>query len=378
MRSELQRQASRINGSRSKGPADRSRVRFNGLKHGLRAEHVDVLPGESRDEFEAELDGWRGDWQPMTHTRAVLVDLAAVASFRLRRSIRAGSAVRSRLADDAGRRFDDDRLAAVERAIDRFEDDPGAALSLLGSTALGIDRLLTSWGELDASLEGGPAGWDQRFHLRLMILLGHPHGTPLFTAGPVPIASARLLASRKPGARPLPKGEAEATVAALRRTAAEAMARLRERRNDAPDPAPARRRAMEAATADTSHELRLIHRYEMDHERSLRWALRQLMALEKSGADLRDEPEPGPEPEPEAVAAAPAGPAGPEESGTTIDTSSDCGKLASVGAAAPTGSSGSLGAGSRGPVRARDDAPARGPEAPPRGPSGPGGARSPR
>ncbi len=61
-------------------------------------------------------------------------------------------------------------------------------------------------------------------------------------------------------------------MAALRRTAAEAMARLRELRLHAPDTAPDRRRAMETATADTSHELRLIHRYEMDHERSLRWA----------------------------------------------------------------------------------------------------------
>ncbi len=59
---------------------------------------------------------------------------------------------------------------------------------------------------------------------------------------------------------------------------------------------------MEAATADTSHELPLVHRYEMDHERSLYAALRHLAALEKSEAsDLPDEP--GPEPGP---------PAGPE------------------------------------------------------------------
>ncbi len=333
MATRAQIEANRKNGRLSTGPKDTSLSRFNGLKHGLCAAQVG-LPGEDPAEVQAEFDGWRGDWRPMTHTRAVLVDLAAVATWRLRRSIRAGSAVRARLADDAGRAFDSDRLAAVERAIDRFEDDPGAALSLLGSTALGIDRLLTSWGELDASLEGGPAGWDQRFHLRLMILQGHPHGTPLITAGAVPIASARLLAAqarRQAAAR----GEAEATVAALRRTAAEAMARLRERRKDAPDPAPARRRAMEAATADTSHELRLVHRYEMDHERSLRWALRQLMALEKSGADLREEPDPEPAAAPEAVAAASGGAGSPEKSVVKSDDEKVCEKLASVGAAAP-------------------------------------------
>ncbi len=334
MATRAQIEANRNNGRRSTGPKDTSRTRFNGLKHGLCGAHVG-LPGEDPADVKAEFDCCRCDWQPLTHTRAVLVDLAAVATWRLRRSIRAGSAVRARLADDAGRAFDSERLAAVERAIDRFEDDPGAALSLLGSTALGIDRLLTSWGELDAALEDGPAGWDQRFHLRLMILLGHPHGTPLITAGAVPIASARLLAARKPGAKPLPKGEAEETVAALRRTAAEAMARLRERRRDAPDPAPARRRAMEAATADTSHELRLVHRYEMDHERSLRWALRQLMALEKSGADLRDEPESEPSAAPEAVAAASGEAGSPEKTVVNNDGNNVCDKLASVGAETP-------------------------------------------
>ncbi len=169
--------------------------------------------------------------------------------------------------------------------------------------------------------------------MRLMILQGHPHGTPLITAGAVPIASARLLAARKPGAKPLPKGEAEATVAALRRTAAEAMARLRERRKDVPDPGPARRRAMEAATADTSHELRLVHRYEMDHERSLRWALRQLMALEKSGADLA---EPEAAAEPEAVVAS-AGPDLTEKPDATSEVKSACVELASVRTAAPSG-----------------------------------------
>ncbi len=355
MATAAQIRANKENAKRSTGPRDTSLTRFNGLKHGLCAAQVG-LPGEDPAEVQAELDGWRGDWRPMTHTRAVLVDLAAVATWRLRRSIRAGSAVRSRLADDAARRFDDDRLAAVERAVDRFEDDPRAALSLLGSTAAGIDRLLVSWGELDASLEGGPSGWDQRFHLRLMILQGHPHGTPLITAGAVPIASARLLAARKPGARPLPKGEAEATVAALRRTAAEAMARLRELRLSAFDTGPDRRRAMEAASADTSHELRLVHRYEMDHERSLRWALRQLMALEKSGADLRDEPEASaavaPEPAPEAVAA----PSGPDDCGSTPELTEICGKLASVGESPATGErpGGPAGAsgGRRGPIGA--------------------------
>ncbi len=208
MRSEAQRQASRVNGAKSRGPTTpegKAITRFNGLTHKLCATQA-VLPGEDPAAFQARRDALFDDWQPMSYTRALLVERLAVASWRLRRAVTSESALRARAADDAVRAFDSDRLAAVERAIDRFEDDPRAALTLLQSSALGLDRLLTSWGELDASLEDGPSGWDQRFHLRLMILLGHPHGTPLITAGPVPIASARLLASRSPGARPLPKG----------------------------------------------------------------------------------------------------------------------------------------------------------------------------
>ncbi len=164
-----------------------------------------------------------------------------------------------------------------------------------------------------------------------MLLLGHPQGTPLFTAGAVPIASARLLASRKPGGKPLPTGEAEETVAALRRTAAEAMDRLRERRKEARDPGPDRRRAMEAAAADTSPELRQMHRYERWTERSLRWALRQLMALAKSGADLRDGPETEPERAPEAVVSASGGEGAPEKHDVNDDDEKSCDKLASVG-----------------------------------------------
>ncbi len=92
---------------------------------------------------------------------------------------------------------------------------------------------------------------------------------------------------------------------------------------------------MEPATADTSHEVRLVHRYEMDHERSLRWALRQLMALEKSGADLRDEPESEPPAAPEAVAEASGGAVMPEKTVVNSDNEKTCDKLASVGAAAP-------------------------------------------
>jgi hypothetical protein len=57
---------------------------------------------------------------------------------------------------------------------------------------------------------------------------------------------------------------------------------------------------------DDSPEGRLLHRYEMAHDRVLRATLKELMALEKSGADLAEEAEDEPaESEPVAEAGAP-------------------------------------------------------------------------
>ena len=98
----------------------------------------------------------------------------------------------------------------------------------------------------------------------------------------------------------------------MRRTVESEVARLRGLREHAADLSERRRRAMAAAAADTSKEAQLMHRYEMDHERSMRSAIRQLLALEKSGADLPEADEAGPEapPEPKAEAVADAGRAG--------------------------------------------------------------------
>ena len=92
-----------------------------------------------------------------------------------------------------------------------------------------------------------------------------------------------------------------------------------------------------AAASDTSRESMLRHRYEREHEKALYAAIRQLLALERSGADLPEpEPEPEPVPQAEAVAAPPA-PEAAEKLDSNIIAENTCGKLASVGAAAPAG-----------------------------------------
>ncbi len=369
MRTEAQRQASRVNGAKSRGPTSpegKAITRFNGLTHTLCAVQA-VLPGEDPAEFQAHRDALFDDWRPMSYTRSLLVERLAIASWRLRRAVLSEASLRGRAADDAVRAFDDQRQEAVERAVDRFEDDPRAALTLLRSSALGIDRLMAAWGELDAALEGGPAGWSQRYHRRLMLLLGHPDGTDLITAGPLPIASARLLAACKPGVKPLPKGEADESVAGLRRLAAQAIDRLRDLRVHAPDTSGDRRRAAEAASGDVTAEAVLRHRYEMALDRSLRATIYQLLALDRSGADL---------PEPALAAGTAAVPAGPVPAGAAPAPGPEV--EAAPADPAPPGSppdpepsaQGSLGARGAGSIPTTVAAPIRAPGPPAPAPSG--------
>jgi hypothetical protein len=229
MRSEKQREVSRINGSKSRGPTSpdgKAASKFNGLKHGLRAEHV-ILPGEDPLAFEAERQAWIDDWKPPSHTRAVLVERAAVASWRLRRSVKAEAAFLAERADTAAYAFDSDRFNRVERALARADVDPVAAVSLLSLDAHGLDRMIDACGELVRALEVGPKGWDQpNYHMRLMLLTGNRLDENPHYAGGVPKASAQLLAANnaefaaKPCfdygflvvVHPLPEAEHEAAV----------------------------------------------------------------------------------------------------------------------------------------------------------------------
>ena len=160
MRSEAQREASRINGAKSKGPKSpegKEKVKFNGLVHGLRAEEI-ILPGEDPAAFEAERQAWLDDWNPPSHTRAVLVERAAIASWKLRRASRADAACRRKRADEVARAFDFDEVARVEHAVARLHHEPATGLALLEGHAAGIDRLIAAWAELG----DGPGGAARR------------------------------------------------------------------------------------------------------------------------------------------------------------------------------------------------------------------------
>src|SRR5947208_14508494 len=100
MTSPAQIAANRRNAQKSTGPRDTSRTRFNGLTHGLCAVNP-VIPGERQADFDAERGAWFGDWQPITHTRAVLAERAAVANWKLKRALRIENARLAEMAEDA-------------------------------------------------------------------------------------------------------------------------------------------------------------------------------------------------------------------------------------------------------------------------------------
>jgi hypothetical protein len=66
MSSDAQVRANQCNAKKSTGPSEKSRARtrYNGLKHGLRADPTQLLPGESEEEFGLEHDHWIESLRP--------------------------------------------------------------------------------------------------------------------------------------------------------------------------------------------------------------------------------------------------------------------------------------------------------------------------
>ncbi len=221
--------------------------------------------------------------------------------------------------------------------------------------ATGIDRIIASCGELERALEAGPTAWDQpHYHQRLMLVTRHRLDENPYNAGPIPKASARLLAANNAEFAdnpcfdyghcvfvvPLPEEERAAAVELLKRAVAEKVAAApRAPRHDA-RPGRVARRAVAAAYCDGSEEGKLRHRYEMAIDRSLRATIQQLIALEKSGADL--------------------GGAESQVDDDKVDTPDEPAESEASEAVAP----GSVGAGEVGSVPSRSEAPVRVQKAP--------------
>jgi hypothetical protein len=84
MRSNLQIQASRANGSKSRGavtPEGKRASSRNALKHGILSECI-LLPGESPESFQSLAAGLFDEFHPVGSTEEDLVEMMAVARWR--------------------------------------------------------------------------------------------------------------------------------------------------------------------------------------------------------------------------------------------------------------------------------------------------------
>ncbi len=85
--SQKQYEANRRNALLSTGPITtegKAAVRFNALRHGLRARAI-LLPGENAGEFHQLCADLESDWNPQTRTEQLLVEQMAVAQWKLAR-----------------------------------------------------------------------------------------------------------------------------------------------------------------------------------------------------------------------------------------------------------------------------------------------------
>lgn len=118
--------SNRANASKSTGPNDTSRTRFNGLAHGLTSKQT-VVQGESQAEYDTFESRLRSELQPQTATESVLAERVIAAAWRLKRFNRVESA------------FFNNRIDAILEA--NPESDPDAALAMLFTDPAEMQRM---------------------------------------------------------------------------------------------------------------------------------------------------------------------------------------------------------------------------------------------
>src|SRR6201999_2126879 len=126
--------------------------------HGLCSEHV-ILPGEKKEEFEAVTTALFDEWQPITFTRALLVERLAVTFWKLQRAVRVERAWHHDPAEDAGIEVDRRASAVVEGGMNLLDRFPDQALHTLRSLSPGLDHLIGMWEALASAVD---SGWNSR------------------------------------------------------------------------------------------------------------------------------------------------------------------------------------------------------------------------
>jgi hypothetical protein len=296
-RTDAQKEASRLNGCKGRGPATpegRSRSRANALKHGLTA--TVVIPGEDADAVQGLADDLHRQLNPATELGGRIVDLIARHATCLGRCHRAVDARTAYNVRHAQESFDDARFDAAQALYDALETDPVASVRRLSRTVEGVDCLARGWRlVLGALLDGAPQEWYRHHVRRIDALQGR-------VPGEFPVARPTALALAVGGAfQDLEDADGAGLDPTERRYWAKTelmnwvlteMERLEALRDAlAADPVLAldRAEAGERALFDPSAEAERLRRYAGRAERGIYQALREYRRVEAEAAATPDE-----------------------------------------------------------------------------------------
>jgi hypothetical protein len=302
-RSEAQREASRRNGAKSRGPrseAGKARSRGNAVKHGLAGDGV-ALPEDLGREVADEIAAYERDLAPRGALQRRLAEKLALANVRWSHLAYAeiGRAERNRRHAVAD--WDAARAAEVAKWMAHLDDagaperrDPAAAVAALRGTAAGCDALADAWGVLLDALDA-QGGWTGPQAGRAARLLGRAVTAPRDTDSAFWRRFWESARACRPGTTPAigrgvgpapdasPQSPADEARRWLRALAGSKIEKLRRRAKriwrqlDAPDRAGAPVRAF----FDPTPEGARLARYLSDADRASRRALAELLRLRR-------------------------------------------------------------------------------------------------
>ncbi len=157
--STFQRNANRLNASKSTGPKTaegKARSRLNSYKHGLTGSGI-ALPKEDAAEVQERFEALESEIKPRGVLARILVQRVALCSIRLERSARHETVALSEKIRAAEGAFVEARTREVDRMFDRLNVEPGAMVRGLRRMPEGIERLISGWIDLRGDLirEGG-------------------------------------------------------------------------------------------------------------------------------------------------------------------------------------------------------------------------------
>jgi len=191
MPTDAQIKANRENAKKSCGPktdAGKQKARFNALKHGMRAQSIDlVLPHEDPALLDAKIQQWTHDYQPKNAIETELVSRAARLSWVLDRAERHETALVSRrvrraMLKSRGKRTEEVCelgrklffMAVIRDLPDwtpGWKDNPAAFVARLEETSEGARWLRDRWIEMRCLIISDE-GWTFNDEYKIVRLLG--------------------------------------------------------------------------------------------------------------------------------------------------------------------------------------------------------------